>query len=372
MKNYPNDTELSDKECQKKTNGTIFYPLTPYHLMLSVAIRLDFNKKNNVIILDSKLFNKDLIFKIKFQDNWSSVVVIESESKLKRVRSLVSLYFTLFKNKKSKVVYFSPGNSICNFMVNKLALENEIRLGEDGLAPYQFKDFEQGYKAEIGILEKRNRPFPTRIFSQFAKLARIEIDWKPENIKEILLTNMALSQIKECKVGVRQIATFSENRVHVLDEVSKYYENLMPTIDAKYDVVFFHSEDIEKDSRSIDKLKKINEHLRIFHKMRVKRENNTLQTEKALSLIGDGDYDHSTPWEILYYKNQISFSNATLVANYLTTAFMDSFEQSEKILNRVIIPDNREEIASEKSIHRLFELIKIKCVAGPDLLQRSS
>ena len=109
MKNYPNDTELSDKECQKKTNGTIFYPLTPYHLMLSVAIRLDFNKKNNVIILDSKLFNKDLIFKIKFQDNWSSVVVIESESKLKRVRSLVSLYFTLFKNKKR-----ADSSSKCN------------------------------------------------------------------------------------------------------------------------------------------------------------------------------------------------------------------------------------------------------------------
>ena len=353
------------------TNGTIFYPITPYHLMLSIAIRLDFGEKLNVIILDSKLFDKAVILKIKSLGIWSSVVVLEYESKLKRVRSLVSLYLTLFKNKKSKVVYFSPGNSICNFMVNKLAPENEIIMGEDGLAPYYFENFEKGYKAVIEGLKKRKRPISTLIFNKIVKFARVETDWKPENIKEILLTNIALSQIKECKIGVLQINTFAENKAQVLDEVSKYYENLLPTITAKYDVVFFYSEDLEKNLRSISKLKKINGNLRIFHKMRVKRQNNALATEKALSLIGNGDYDYSIPWEILYYKNQGSFSNATLVANYLTTAFLDTFELSEKILNRVLIQDDGEEVDRDEGILRLFEIIKKKCIAGPDLLQRS-
>ncbi len=354
------------------TNGAIFYPITPYHLLLSAAIRLDFCKKSNVLILDSKLFNKSVIAKIKSQGAWSSILVIENGSKLERTHSLVSLYLTLLKIKKSKVVYFSPGNSICNFMVNKLTLENEIILGEDGLGPYQFEDFEKGYKAEIERLRKRKRPILIRIFNQIAEFARMEIYWKPESIKEILLTNIALSQMKECKILVRQINSFSENKIQVLDEVSKYYENLLPTISAKYDLVFFYSEDLEKDLRTIDRLKKIYGNLRIFHKMRVMRQNNTLATDKVLSLIGNVDYDHSIPWEILYYKNQDSFSNATLVANYLSTAFLGSFERSEKILNRVVIQDDSEEVEPDEGTCRIFECIKTRCIAGPDLLQRSS
>ena len=354
------------------TNGAIFYPITPYHLLLSTAIRLDFGEKLNVIILDSKLLDKAVILKIKSLGIWSSVIVLENESKLKRVRSLVSLYCTLFKNKKSKVVYFSPGNTICNFMVNKLAPENEIIMGEDGMAPYYFENFEKGYKAEIERLKKRKRPISTVIFNEFVKFARMEIDWKPENIKEVLLTNVAMSQIKECGTLIRQINTFAENRAQVLDEVSKYYENICPVIIKKYDVVFFHSENSAEDLRSIDKLKKIDGSLRIFHKMRVMRKNNALATEMALSAIGNEDYDHSTPWEILYFKNQDSFYNVTLVANNLTTAFLDTFELSEKILCRVIIKDDSEEVQRNEGVDRIFEVVKKKCVAAPAVLQKLS
>ena len=347
------------------TNGTIFYPLTPYHLLLSAAIRLDFGEKFNVIILDTKLLNEAVILKIKSLCIWDSVIVIESESKFKRIRSLVSLYFTLVKNKESKVVYFSPGNAICNFMVNKLALRNKVILGEDGLAPYQFESFEKGYNAEINILKRRNKPTSNLIFKQIVKFAGTKVDWKPENIKEILLTNVEMSQIKECGTLIRQINSFAVNRAQVLDEVSKYYENICPVITKKYDVVFFHSENLAEDLRSIDKLLKINGSLRIFHKMRVKRKNNELEIEGTLSAIGNVDTDYSTPWEILYFRNQDSFSNATLVANYLTTAFLDTFELSEEILYRVIIKNDMEEVQCDESADRLFDFIKKKCTTMP-------
>ena len=54
----------------------IFYPITSFHLMLSILLRNKLNKKINYIILDRNLFDDKIIEKVKNSNNWTLVIVL--------------------------------------------------------------------------------------------------------------------------------------------------------------------------------------------------------------------------------------------------------------------------------------------------------
>ena len=103
----------------EKVEHYIYYPLTQYHVILSLIIRDRKKTHRHSIILDEEIFSDIFINKVINKSNWSQVYVVKRYSKLLnyyyRYIYYKLKYYDLFNIRNANIVIFTFSNNFANF-----------------------------------------------------------------------------------------------------------------------------------------------------------------------------------------------------------------------------------------------------------------
>ena len=118
----------------------IYYPITPYHIILSFILREHNKNHHNSIILDEFIFAKSFINKVSGNSNWERVYTLR---KFPRLQNYVYRYILyklkyneVFQMRHANLVFFTFDNEFNNLLVNSVYKDNNVVMGEDGIFPY--------------------------------------------------------------------------------------------------------------------------------------------------------------------------------------------------------------------------------------------
>lgn len=337
-------------------DNIVFYPITPYHLLVSIVIRRKFDATSNFLVLDARLFERSVIEKINFLGIWSNIYIIEDSSLFKRAMSIISTGLSLLKYAGAAIVYFSGGNNLCNFFINRLSVRNEIVMGEDGIGPYYLKDFKNDYTKGI----PRKKEISNLILRNIMKISSGLFVCDPNLISKLILLNMKISQIQIFNTELVALKLTREDKINALDEGVNYYDHLIPTLDCQYDLVFFYSDNLEQNKRNIDYLKKTHSDSKIFHKIRVLRKNNSIETHALDDCLNFEERNFGAPWELLYHKNRERFVGADFMSEHITTSFLDTFEISDEIPRRGLLAAGNIGEYEDSALNEIMRVIERK------------
>ena len=307
----------------------IFYPITSFHLMLSILLRNKLNQKINYIILDRNLFDDKIIEKVKNSNNWTLVIVLPLLPKFfTSVCSMIFSNLNIFKKKINfNVFYFSPGNNTCNITVNILEKNNQIFLCDDGVAPYYFNENILKKWSKLLIVSD-SRAFLFKIlFFLFQK----DVLFHETKVSKIILLNKKLSRLV---VNDHIKFSFNESeKLSCLSEIEFYYDFLIPSLNTNYNVVFFHSGLNDLDNKIYNNILEFHKPETVFHCFR--------QSSFKLGLSKkEFNNNNTVPWEIIHFTRNKNFKNALLISTNLTTAFIDTVNPFINSHDKLILSSN--------------------------------
>lgn len=309
-------------------NNSLYYPLTPYHLICSTILRFKFKSNFNVLILDSNLFDQSLIKNIKDSNNWNKVVIIKNKSKyltsLSSTRDLDDI-LSYINEGIYNVFYFSPGINTCNLFINKLNIKHKLFLCDDGLAPYYFNKSIFYFWEKIS---KKNRLryvllkliyFFTKNDYRFTLKKNVELIILNKDLSELIFDEYLLLNIENA------------DKLLALDEVTTYYSNLLPLVTNNFKIVYFHSDNHKLDLSIYKNLLKKYNSQEIFHCYRQRTNHSNL-----IFYLNN----KNVPWEILHHHYLQYFNDSILISLNFTTAFINTVNPYILNNNRFIVNKN--------------------------------
>ena len=308
---------------------SLFYPLTPFHLICSTILRNKLNYKFNVLILDSNLFDDILINQIKKTNKWNKIFILTKSSNhftILHSTKYLNKILPFFDNDIYNIYFFSPGINKCNLIINKLSHNNKLFLCDDGIAPYYFNSSILKFWQE---LTKKNKL--KLYFLKFINFfTNIDYQFNLNEEIKLILMNKDLSSLiieKHLKINIENV-----DKHLALNELANYYSYLIPEITINYKIVFFHSEKFDFDKFVYSSLLKKYSDQEIFHCFR-QRTNN-----KYISLYQS--HNNNVPWEILHYLFLNNFKESILISSSFTTAFINTINPYIGNNKRIIINED--------------------------------
>lgn len=293
-------------------NNSVYYPITPYHLICSTILRFKFKSKFNVLILDSNLFDQSLIKNIRDSNNWNKVIIIKNSSKyltsLNSNRHLDDILIYI-NEEIYNVFYFSPGINTCNLFINKLNIKHKLFLCDDGLAPYYFNQSIFYFWEKISKKNRLRNIFHKLIYIfttdnyQFIFKKNVQLIILNKDLSELIIDEHVLLNVENAE------------KLLALIEVKFYYSNLLPLVTNKFKIVFFHSDNNKLDLTIYSELLKKYPSQEIFHcyRQRTNHSNSILHLN-----------NNNVPWEILHHHYLQYFNDSILVSLNFTTAFINT------------------------------------------------
>lgn len=316
----------------------IYYPITPYHLILSSVIRKTNNAHYNSIILDEFCFDKSFINRVISNHLWDHVYVLKKSSQISyainRTIFYKLKYDDLFNIKHANFVFFSFGNSFTNLLVNSIHHYNNILMGEDGLFPYYgltvAKEYYKKLKYEY-LIKKIQRFINLNINSKnqfnaqrIDKFLLLNPEWLPREVIEQYETEQIMLDQKAIH--------------HVFDELTSLYGYKKESTFNDIDIIHFDENDsmiyAKNEREEFDLLSKIFRQLRGMKILiKLKPNNNDLINAKRKNLFDALQKEtfcrfeiyHSGakyPWEIVYYNSAKDFKDSAFMSSSFSTALI--------------------------------------------------
>lgn len=311
-----------------------YYPITYYHLLLSIVMRESYKYKKNSIILDENKFGKCLIDRIQKKGGWDEIYIIEKKSKFRRrinnilsnIRELNGLYEIGNQN----LVIFTTGDFYCVNFANKFNKNNNVLMGEDGVAPYYFENLQRDWDLAIEpklIIDKIKKTINYYINPSFKfttnilnRLVIFRKDWISDSVQKSIIIEEVQTKYsnitKACEVfdiilDYKQKITLRDVDIIYFDGgcddfLSKQNEfNMLCNLFQN-----FINKTIFVKLRPYDN--KVGDRLRLF---------DAIMEKTACKFILDPELSNY-PWEIIYFNNKEYIKKATFLASYFSTALI--------------------------------------------------
>jgi hypothetical protein len=312
----------------------IYYPITYYHLLLSIVMRESCKKNKNSIILDENKFDKYLIDRIEKTGAWDEIYIIGKKSKF---RTRLNILFSnmeelnrLHKIKNENLIIFSPGDFYCVNFANILHKNNSVFMGEDGAAPYYFENLQRNWdlaieakfkidkiKQIISYYLNPNFKFTTSILSSLLIFRK---DWISDDVQKSIITKEVQTKYSDIKKACEEFNIILDyNQKKFLPDIDIIY------FDAGSDAVLSKKNEFDMLCNLFRKFK----NKTIFVKLRpydVKIKDrliffDTIMKKTACKFILNPELSNY-PWEIIYYNNKEFIKNATFIASYFSSALI--------------------------------------------------
>jgi hypothetical protein len=309
---------------------TIYCPITLYHLILSFIMQAHNNKQKNCIVLDSNIFNKEIIDKIIETNAWHEIYIINKKSNIRlywyKVFPSVNELRKLYKINGAKFIFFSPGDYCITNLINSVSINNYVVMCEDGVAPYYFEKINDDWLLALG--NSAINKFKKKLLYWLSP----KLKFKASNIKDFVVFKkdwlnkdvLSKNNIKTYQIELNCI----EKAFDVLNIVFDHKQiNTCPTIGVVYfDSYSYQDIQSEKDFKFLSQLflkfknQKIlirtklfdANRLKLFNKIKEKYDIDIIYEKKSMSI----------PWELFCYNNQSSLRGSIFISKYLTTAMV--------------------------------------------------
>lgn len=294
-----------------------YYPITPYHLIISVLLKNSINERQfNGLIFDNNLFDKEILNYIQKNNNWNKIIILNKSYKYFRILQAVFKSKSIFNNiTNSRIFIFTPGNALCNSIINYLINKNnEIILSDDGIAPYYFNNINNGWSEYFY--------YSNKYISNFIKLFFSKTQFQFENNINYLLLNKKISQIKQSNVNYLDLDNTVINSS--LNECSLYYSSHDLKINNNINFILFYNNVLEMDLILYNYYKQYLINKNVLHKFRRDVSENYLEKLQINECKNKLLHLASLPWEILYHNNKESFTNTLIITFSFTTAIIDT------------------------------------------------
>jgi hypothetical protein len=306
-------------------NKSIFFPLSPFHLICSTILRNKLHYEYNVLILDNNLFDDKTVQQIKNSNQWSKIFILKKSfhyfSSLQSTKYLEDL-LSFTNNNNFDIFLFSPGINICNLIINKIAKKNKLFLCDDGIAPYYFNGDILTYWNQITNKNRIRNLFHKAIF--FITKNNYQFNYNTNT--RIIVLNQNLSNLivnEHIRINIE-----GADKIAALREVSKHYLNSIPIITNNFKIVYFHSGNKYFDNYILSCLLKKYTNQEIFHCFR--------QRMKIGNLLKCNN-NNNVPWEILHFNYLYNFKDSILISSNLTTAFINTINPYIGNNRRIIV-----------------------------------
>jgi len=352
-------------------NGYIYYPVTSYHLLLSILLR-ELKISSNRLILDEGRFDATMINKIIKIGAWDNIHIVRKYDFIKHhIYNFIlyrSKYSKLFKLKNFNIIFFTFNNNFCNLFINTIKLNNNVFLCEDGIFPYL--GFDIIYSRRVN---RANDNFLKRLKRYIKyKVLPSKYVFNPDDVYKILLFNPDWMPKESSKQ--HKISSVSSNKkaIHrALRELTQLYGYRRQSSIRGSDIIFFDSYIVAlgylsawKEYEILRNVFKILADRRVYVKLRPYDNKNTQNARIALyqeiqnntcSKMTIGIAEANYPWEIIFYNNAVELKDVIFMSETFSTSLITPKKFFES--NNYVIALNKLFLNANLNLDRFVERI---------------
>ena len=318
----------------------VYYPITPYHIILSFMLCEYHKNHHNSIILDNSIFTAGFINKVSENSNWNNIYILK---KYPGVRNYI-YKFILYKLKYNEIfqlrhinlVFFSFGDGFTNLLINSIYENNNILMCEDGLLPYYGLDIIRKYYSRLlhePKIKKLKRSVQHIVNSksqfdsqQINKFLILNPEWLPPEI-------IQQYEVEQVKLDQKIIQNVFDKLTHIYDYKNNNIFNNIDIIFFDSDIVRIGTSTKQEEFDFLCNVFKQLQGVKIFVKLKPFRNNiinnkriefyNAIQKKTSCNMVIDCS-ESKYPWEIVFYNNAVALKGVSFMCIGFSTAFLTS------------------------------------------------